>query len=318
MSASGTEGPEVLRRLIEDGRGEVLLFGLTPPRLSATPEKVGEVAGRTLARIDSIDVDGVVLYDLDDESDRTDDPRPFPFSPTMDPSQYADTWLQPSPGPTVIYRSVGKYTPEQLSDWMRAQEPGLMTVFVGASSQGKQVRTSLREAMRLRRELRPDLLLGGVTIPERHSQRGVEHERLLSKQASGCSFFVSQVVYQVETAKDLASDYVYAAREQGVRPAPLIFTLSLCGSAKTLEFMRWLGVDVPSWVSNEILRDQDPLRFSLERCVRVAEELTDFCRYLELPFGFNVESVSNRKVEIEATVELARRVRGVLASGKTA
>ena len=25
----------------------------------------------------------------------------------------------------------------------------------------------------------------------------------------------------------------------------MIFTLTLCGSLKTLEFLRWLGVDVP-------------------------------------------------------------------------
>lgn len=43
-----------------------------------------------------------------------------------------------------------------------------------------------------------------------------------------------------------------------------------------------------------------------------ARDLITFCRRLELPFGINVESVTIRKVEIEASVELAREVRGLL------
>jgi hypothetical protein len=38
----------------------------------------------------------------------------------------------------------------------------------------------------------------------------------------------------------------------------------------------------------------------------------DFCRNLRLPFGFNVESVSIRRVEIEASILLAKEVRTML------
>jgi hypothetical protein len=43
-----------------------------------------------------------------------------------------------------------------------------------------------------------------------------------------------------------------------------------------------------------------------------AIELIAFCRRVGVPFGLNVESVSIRKVEIEATVRLAARLRGEL------
>jgi hypothetical protein len=39
-----------------------------------------------------------------------------------------------------------------------------------------------------------------------------------------------------------------------------------------------------------------------------------FCRTLGVPFGINVESVSIRRVEIEASVRLARQLRTQLAS----
>jgi hypothetical protein len=38
-----------------------------------------------------------------------------------------------------------------------------------------------------------------------------------------------------------------------------------------------------------------------------------FCRRLGVPFGINVESVSIRRVEIEASVRLAERLRPELA-----
>jgi hypothetical protein len=52
---------------------------------------------------------------------------------------------------------------------------------------------------------------------------------------------------------------------------------------------------------------------SLEQSEATALELMSFCRRLGVPFGINVESVSIRKVEIEASVRLAERLRRHLA-----
>src|SRR3954451_23950032 len=51
-------------------QGEFLLFALTPPRLSTTPEKAQEIADITFERLDPLGVDGLILYDIDDEADR--------------------------------------------------------------------------------------------------------------------------------------------------------------------------------------------------------------------------------------------------------
>jgi hypothetical protein len=77
-----------LRTRLTDAESGVLLFGITPPRLSATPERIREITAATLARLDSLDVDGLALYDIDDESDRNPQERPFPYLPTMDPAVY--------------------------------------------------------------------------------------------------------------------------------------------------------------------------------------------------------------------------------------
>ena len=304
-------GPGLVASLA-DRRGGVVLFGLTPPRSTSTPEKVQEVADRTLERLAGLDLDGIVLYDIDDESDRNAAERPFPFASTIDPAEFAERlvgWEKP----VVIYRCVGKYEEEHLTGWLRAQDADrVLTVFVGASSRGKPVRTSLPRAQELRTEHRPDLMLGAVAIPERHVDRGGEDARLLAKQARGCSFFITQVVYDLNAAKDLLSDYTYACREEGVAPVPVLFTLSVCGSAKTLDFLQWLGVRVPRWIQNELRHTDDTLAESFDQCLATATELVAFADRLGAPIGFNVESVAVRRAEIEASVELAARVRALL------
>ncbi len=302
-----------LQHRIADRIGEVLIFAVTPPRLATGPEQTRQIAEVTLGRLRSVGIDGLVLYDIDDESDRNPNERPFPFLPTMDPAEYLARDLISLDVPAIVYRAVSKHAEDDLRSWLRDQDPArVLSVFVGASSREKTVATSLSRAYELRTEVRPDLPLGGVAIPERHARGGKEHLRLIAKQAVGCSFFVTQVVYDVNAAKDLVSDYRYECAAQNLEPVPIVFTFSVCGSMKTLEFLRWLGVDVPRWIANDLRHADDTLDASYDQAVATAIELIAFCRRVGVPFGLNVESVSIRKVEIEASVRLAARLRAEL------
>lgn len=291
---------------------ELLLYAMTPPRVTTSAERAQEIADSMLRRLEGVNPDALVLYDLDDESDRVDEERPFPYLETRDPAEFLAGPLAGWDGHSVIYRCVGKYSEDELTQFLTSRAESDACVFVGASSSGKVVKTRLSRGMELHEQVRPQLPLGSVAIPERHVGGGKEHDRLLRKQSEGSSFFITQVVYDVGRAKDLISDYVYACQDAGVAPARLIFTLSLCGSEKTLDFLEWLGVDVPRWVGNELRHSRDTLDSSYELCLSVARDLAHFCRYLGLPFGFNVESVSTRKVELEATADLAREVNALL------
>jgi hypothetical protein len=303
-----------LQRRIVALQGEFLLFALTPPRLLTTPERAQEIADVTFERLRRLDLDGLILYDIDDESDRNPEARPFPFFPTMDPADYLDRHLETGSTPVVVYRATAKYSEHELRDWMASLDNAKrMAVFVGASSREKRVATTLRRAQQLRSEVNPDLLLGAVAIPERHTRKGDEHLRLIAKQDAGCSYFVTQITYDVNAAKNLVSDYAYECRDRGLDPVPIVFTFSVCGSIQTVEFLQWLGVDVPRWVVNDLRHANDTLDASLEHAEATALELMTFCRDLCVPVGINVESVSVRRVEIEASVRLAERLRGELA-----
>jgi hypothetical protein len=299
--------------MLAGSRGGMLLFGITPPRRSATPDKVKEIAAVTLRRLAELDLDGLILYDIDDESDRNREERPFPYLPTMDPAEFHSDYLDEWDRPVVLYRCVGKYAEEELRTWLDETDTSrVLSVFVGASSGGKPVRTDLRTAQALRDEVRPDLPLGAVVIGERHARTGDEHLRMLAKQDRGCTFFISQVIYDLNETKNLVSDYFYACADRGVPPRPIIFTLALCGSAKTLEFLHWLGVDVPRWLANTLRHSPDPLADSSRECLTIARDLRAFCEQLGVPYGFHVESVSIRKAEIEAATALAGELGSLL------
>jgi hypothetical protein len=294
----------------------VLLYGLTPPRVTTAPQRAGEIARATLMRLASVGADGLILYDVDAESGRSPDPRPFPFMPMMDPATFHDHHLSGWTGPVIVYRAVGKYSPTELTQWLAAADPDrVLTVLVGAASRRQSVKTRLAEAYRLHAGLERRPRLGGVLIAERHAATDAEHHRMQDKQAAGCEFFVSQVCYDLDHTRTLLSDYVYACRDQGIAPRASVVTLAPCGSAKTLEFMAWLGIDVPRWLRTAILRSDDPLAESYDQCLANARVLIAFCRRLGLPFGINVESLTNRKVEIEASISLAHEIRGLLDQG---
>lgn len=276
------------------------------------PERLQTIADSTLRRLETVDPDGVILYDVAEENDRNPDQRPFPFLPTVDPADYLADYLEWR-GWTIVYRSVGKYPESTFQEWLASQpHDRTMSVLVGSSSSQHVGLTSLRRAYALHAEVKPDLTIGGVVIPERHAAKADEHLRMLDKQVAGCSFFVSQVLYDVNAAKNLVSDYRDECDARGIRPCPIAFTLSVCGSVKTLEFLTWLGVQVPRWIQRDLIRADDTLGASYDHSLAVAADILAYCRRLGVPVGLNVESVSTRRVEIDAAMRLAAEVRSML------
>jgi len=300
----------MLKSKIESRQAGILTYGMTPPKTNHPPEKIAEIAGKQIERLRDIEFDGLILYDVQDEADRIDADRPFPYLSTLDPTTYSKSYLQGLNVPKIIYRVVGKSNREEMAEWLRADpNEDRYSVFVGASSSKQAVTMRLPEAYELCREVNGRMKIGGVVIPERHESKGDEHLRAAAKQQGGCSFFVSQATYDVEASKNFLSDYYYYCRDNGLAPAPILFNLAPCGSEKTLAFMKWLGISFPKWLENELLHSHDILDDSVRLARQVFEELFEFGLEKGIPIGCSVESVSTRKVEIDASVLLLREIK---------
>jgi hypothetical protein len=294
---------------IRNKENGIVLYGMVPPKKGSDSQQIHEIARRQIERLQSLSIDGLVLYDIQDETTRLPTERPFPFIETIDPALYSRQYLSPLSIPKIIYRSVGKYSREELSNFLLdiTVEKNL-TVFVGPASKNQSVTMTLSDAYVLKNEISPNLLLGGVVIPERHLTKGDEHIRVCTKIKQGCSFFISQGVYDVNASKNFLSDYFYYCSEQLLEPAPIIFTFTPCGSLKTLQFMKWLGISIPKWLENELIHAKDILQQSIDFAEQNWRELSQFARTYKIPVGCNIESVAIRRVEIEASIELLKRV----------
>ncbi|RYZ08132.1 MAG: 5,10-methylenetetrahydrofolate reductase [Myxococcales bacterium] len=299
--------PRPVRDQIRQRRAGLLTYGITPPKRSYAPEKLAEIAAAQAARVRQLPVDALVVYDIQDEAARTDVPRPFPFLQCVDAVDYALDALAALPTPKIVYRCVAPLSPPQLaSSLKRLDDASCLSVLVGAASSRQATAMRLSDAYPLAERSAPELPIGGVLIAERHAQTGAEDQRAVTKMDAGCRYFITQAVYSVSATKDLLSDLYYRCEAAQRSVPPVLITLSPCGSLRTLDFLRWLGVSIPRWLENDLRRSRDILQASLKVCADVLADLHDFAATHGIPLGCNVESVSLAKVEIEASVELTR------------
>jgi hypothetical protein len=129
---------------IKKKKSGVLLYGITPPKAQTSAERIKVIAENTLDTLCTLDIDGLVVYDVQDESARTADERPFPFANSLDPFDYASQYLQRLDVPKIIYRPAGKYSKEELTEWLQGMSAhGFYPIFVGLPTPDYVVKTSL-------------------------------------------------------------------------------------------------------------------------------------------------------------------------------
>lgn len=299
---------------IRKNESGVLLYGITPPKAHTSKEKVSEMAEKSLNILRSLDIDALVVYDVQDESERTTEERPFPFTSALDPFEYATRYLGALSLPKIVYRPAGKFTKDELSEWLhKLAAYGFYPVFVGLPAPDSVPVTSLKEAYEIwRTHHQHHSVIGAVTIPERHAVLKDEDIRILDKMDSGVSYFISQCIFNVEYTKQILEALACTCQQRKRELPTIIFTLTICGSAKTLDFMDWLGIHVPDDIKEELrLSTNAPCR-SVEIAVTIAKDLINYCLERNIPFGFNIESVATRKAEVDASLLLLNTVGDLL------
>jgi hypothetical protein len=315
VSAATSAASARLRASLQDRDRTLRLYGSTPPRLGSSDEVVQEAADKLIGRLRGLPVDGLVVYDIQDESGRTSVPRPFPFTGTVEPRAYSRLLADRSGLAAINYKSLGNLDHAGWNAWLdeTARDYGLHFLsIVGRPTAGVQYSLSLPQAIAEAKRHPTDYCLGGVLIAERDAPGQSEAERLLTKGAEGCSYFISQTVYHAEPTIRVLNDYLRDCDETGATPRRIVFTFAPCGREKTMAFIKWLGVRVTPECERRILGAADPLRTSIEICRDNLREILDQDYTRRIPLGINVESVSINRDEIDATVELLGVLSGVL------
>ena len=290
-----------------DARQAVLLYGTTPPRLGTPEGDVVAAADKLAARLAGLPLDGVVVYDIQDETGRTARPRPFPLLGTVDPRAYAKSLGLPS----IVYKALGNLDEKAWRAWLDESAPAHPIIsVVGRPTSGVRYALPLSRAIRL---AAGRFTVGGVLIAERHTAERSEAARLLAKGIEGCGYFISQTVYHAPPTQRLLADYLRDCRGAGVEPRRVVLSFAPCGREKTLAFLRWLGVNIVEDTERAILGAARPLAKSIEICRDNLRRILDGRYANKIPLGINVESVSINREEIDASIDLFHALREVLA-----
>jgi len=293
----------------------VFLYGVTPPRADASEERIQRAVLRLSERVRALEPDGLIIYDVQDEKGRIGEPRPFPFLPTLESRVYSELLTGATGRPAVTYKCIAGMSDAAWENWLneadRYEIGCLSLVGRAASSDGSDGIPLLRAIERAAAHPR-GFTLGGVVIPERHRPERSESARLLQKAAEGCGFFVSQAVYSPEATLRLCRDYSRDCEMHGVTHRRIILTFTPCGRPETLRFIKWLGIAVPAEVERAILSSDTPLTESIRACAQSLRQILETGVGRLIPLGVNVESVSIRKEEIAASVDLFHTLRDVV------
>ncbi len=304
-----------LRARYNDINRGVYFIGTTPPKNDTPLDQIDTIAEKLLERVSDIDFDGLIVYDIQDEGSRTSKPRPFPFKLSHDTRLYSSLLNQKSNRPVITYKSVVQSNADDFNQWANEawQDYGVRDiVLVGSPSRNNDISLPLADAYKTLVDSKHDFFIGGITIAERHASKKNEHERLIEKHKQGCNFFISQAIYNPQATIDKLTRYAIECKKQGLKPQRLILTFSPCGSEKTLEFIEWLGVNVPEATSLRILHSESPLYESIRICTNSLQQILDAVIPYDLPLGLNIESLTNRKEEIDGSILLYKLLRSTM------
>src|SRR3954469_1783879 len=106
--------------LLGSPRPDLCFYGLAPPNLAPPPARLLPIVDAQKQRRRTLGPDALVVYDLQDESARQAEPRPFPFLPTLSPDRYAHDLMADLAIPKIVYRSVSGGDRRGFEGWLAA------------------------------------------------------------------------------------------------------------------------------------------------------------------------------------------------------
>ncbi|MEK6976264.1 MAG: hypothetical protein AABY18_07980 [Candidatus Thermoplasmatota archaeon] len=238
---------------------------------------------------------------------------------TVEPRAFAAALQRRLGTKVILNRITVHHTLPQLRGWVAESRLGHgIDTFVlvgGESSKQTYPGATVLDALH---GLRPPVeaakgALGVITIPTRRRPVGDEPERLLAKAAAGARFAISQILCEPGAAVRLQKDLAEAAQSSGRAAPQLFWSLAPVARPRDLDFLKWLGVDIPPAVEGELRGAATPAA-RLEASVRlnegIARDLLAAAERDGAPApGFCVEHVMLSN--IEAGIALVDRIKDV-------
>jgi 5,10-methylenetetrahydrofolate reductase len=266
----------------------VTLFEVVPP--AADKPEAMDASIEDLKKVQHL-VDAINLPEIHDEERGSE--RTSKFVQRVEPRTFGARILSQLSTEVIVNRVV-VHDPEP-DRWFRetSEQWGIrQAVLVGGESSkipypGPSV---LATAARVRSQGLP-ITLGGITIPSREN----EAERIRRKQEAGIVFFTSQILFD-------SNDIVWLIQRLNGLEARIFLSFAPVSHRRDLEFLRWLGADIPPDLDRFLLGSEAgetaPAETCLERSLNLAQRiLMDVFDNLPPdppPIGLNIEHINRR------------------------
>ena len=300
-----------IRDKVKRPRRPVVVYEILPPReKDGTLDSYAEIISSLLSQTH---IDAINIPEVRDEYGRGE--RPVKSQARAEPREFGRL-MQDIVGIEAIVNRVVVHQPiEEEMRWVeetyKKYEIENLIVVGGESSKidypGPSVNTALRAITGQINTDGGDIFCGGISIPSRVK----ESKNIIKKGENGSEFFTTQVLYDSSKITKMISHYQVRCRELNTFPRRLLLSFAPVSSQKNIEFLKWLGVEIPEDTEAYLKGDSTAMiERSLDVAVKVLNETLGYIKEnnLAVPIGLNVEHIMsyNFQASVEMLQELAR------------
>ncbi len=303
-----------LRDKITMPKRPVVVYEILPPRIiDGTIESYAERISSLLSQthIDAINIPEV-------HSEETRGKRPVEETKRAEPREFGKI-IQDSVGIEAIINRVTVHgSDESQKDWLVETEEkfGIENIILVGGESGK-IKYSGPSVVRLSEVVGllnsdngTEIFLGGIALPSRK----VESERMQRKSRSGIDFFTTQVLYDSEDICKMLTYYSDLCKQHEETPKRVLLSFAPISTIKNLEFLKWLGVDIPEKTEAGMIEDESIIKSkSIEISMGVLEKILHHIskNRIEVPIGLNIEHIMsyNFQPSVELLQKMSKRYR---------
>ena len=293
---------------IKRPRRPVVVYEILPPRQK--DGTLNSYAANISSLLSQTHIDAINIPEVRDEVARGD--RPVKNQIRAEPREFGKL-LQDIVGiEAIVNRVVVHQELEKEMEWFEETynnyEIENLIAVGGESRKIKYPGPSVNKALKtIKDSSKLDILCGGISIPSREK----ESLNLIEKSYNGSEFFTTQVLYDSSKVIKMISHYQKRCDEHKTFPRRLLLSFAPVSSKKNIEFLKWLGVEIPDDTESFLNENEkNMVERSMEISVNVLEKNLSFLNESKIvvPIGLNVEHIMsyNFQASIEMLQELAR------------
>ncbi len=268
----------------------VSFFEMVPP-VAGKPEAL-ESAMAEIARIEHL-ADAINLPEIHDESRGSE--RTFKFVERIEPRVLGGKIRQQFNLDVVLNRCV-VYQPDQVRWFQETEKKFGIRNFILVGGESSRIEYPGPSVIQTAQEVRAaglPVALGGISIPS----RAREVDRIRRKVEEGLCFFTTQVLFD-------SNDIVWMVQRLNGLEARIFLSFAPVSHHRDIEFLRWLGADVPADLDRFLIQGTEKAsrhsEEAFERCLNLAQRiLMDVFDNLPPdppPLGINIEHINRRNL----------------------